>query len=171
MARRARTSRPDYSWSNFGDLEVGNDLGANTGTFGTTASACLTPQTLIRTRGRVAGILDTGGIDEKVMILVGLLKVSSDLFAASGGSAPEIFTNGNDEASWIWQGSLFLTSGAEAAVVDPGLSSSIEVDAKSMRKCKPGESLAFVFHAPAELITDVTGTFDVMYYFHCLNQS
>ncbi len=171
MGRTRRTSRPDYSWTNFGDVNINNDLGTVVGQFGTTASFVVGPQTLIRTRGRVSVTLDAGAVDEKATILCGLTKVSQDLFVAAAGSAPEILTLASDEASWIWQGSLYVTSGAEAAIVSDFLSASLEVDTKAMRKLKPGDAIAFVFQSPAELVVDQGGTFDISYWFHCLNQT
>ena len=166
MAQR-RTSRPDYSWSNFGDVESGVDISTATGQFGTTASAVVLPQTLTRTRGRVSMTLNPAAVNETLTLLCGLVVVNSD---ALSGDAPEIFTAGDDEASWIWQGSLYVDSGNETAVNENFLSDSVQVDSKAMRKLKPGNLIAFVFHVPAALRNDQGGTYKISYYFHCLNQ-
>ncbi len=158
--------RTDYQWSNFGDVEAGLDLSTATGRFGTTGLVSLVPHTCMRIRGRVAARLSAGTVDEDAFILVGLVKVATDSFV--GGAAPEIFTNSDDEASWIWQGVLYVSSGTEAAVANDGLEDVIDVDSKAMRKFKVNDTLAFVSHTPAELVTDQAGTYDLKYYFHVL---
>ncbi len=168
MGRR-RTSRPDYFWGNFGDTLQGLDLGATAAVFGTTGLFKIVPCTLLRVRGRVSVNLDAGGVNERATILCGLIRINADSFTAGG--APEILTNQDDEASWLWQGSLYVDSGGEAAVNENRLIDSIEIDSKAMRKLKPGEGAAFVFHTPAELVVDQAGTFDLSYYFHVLFQS
>ena len=72
---------------------------------------------------------------------------------------------------WIWQGALYVNSGAEAAVIPNFLSDSIVVDSKAMRKLKPGQSIAFVHETPSQLVTNQSGTYDITYFFHCLNGS
>ena len=168
MSRR-RTSRPDYSWSNFGDVMPDVDLSTGNGQFGTTGSNVTSPQTLIRARGRVALTLNATAVGESTLLVCGLMRMNTDAFVA--GTAPELVTNTVDEASWIWQGSLFVTSGEEAAVNQNFLTDSIEVDSKAMRKLKPGDTIAFVFHAAGALSQDQGGTYNLTYYFHCLNQS
>jgi len=164
---RGRTGRrTDYSWSNFGDVSLGQGVGGS-GTFGLVASNVIAPQTLTRVRGQIGVTLDAAAADESAMILCGLMALNTDAFV--GGGAPEIFTGGDDEASWIWQGALYVSSGAEAAVVGDQLSDSLAVDSKAMRKLKPGQSIVFVHHSPAELATDQGGTYDLTYFFHCLN--
>ncbi len=170
MAHQRRTSRPDYSWSNFGDVMEDQDLSSTSGILGTTAQTVLTSQTLIRTRGRVGVTLNATAVDERTMLLMGLVIMNGDAFTV-GGTAPEIFTGVDDEASWIWQGSIYLDSGNEAAVNTNQLWGTVEVDNKAMRKLKPGQVIAFVFQTPPALTTDQGGTYDLIYYFHCLNQS
>ena len=167
MARRS--SRPDYSWGNFGDVETNVDLTTVVGQFGTTAFALNAPQTLIRVRGRVGLILNPVAVGESTMLLAGLLRMNGDAVVA--GSAPELFNNSSDDASWLWQGSLYVHSGDEAAVSEEKLHAEVEVDTKAMRKFKPGEVIAFVFQTAAELSQDQAGTYDLTYYFHCLLQS
>ncbi len=169
MANR-RTSRPTYQWSNFGDVENNQDLSTATSRFGSSGSAVNTAQTLIRVRGKVGVTLDAAAVNERAMILCGLIAVNGDAFAAGDTAAPEIFTNSDDEASWIWQGALYVDAGSEAAVNENRLSDSIEVDSKAMRKLKPGQVITLVIHTPAELVSDQTGLFDLVYFFHCLNQ-
>ena len=165
MLRGRSGRRTDYSWTNFGDVATGAAINAG-GIFGGTGSVVATPQTLTRVRGKVGVVLDTVAANESIIFLCGLMVASSDGFVA--GAAPEIFTNAGDEASWIWQGALFVDSGAEAAVITDNLSASIDVDSKAMRKLKPGQTIAFVHEAPLELAVDQGGTYDVSFFFHCL---
>ncbi len=166
MADRGRGRRTDYTWSNFGDRENAHDISTVAGVFGTTGFTSGAAQTITRIRGKVGAVLDPGAVNESVMILFGLMVLATDSFV--GGAAPEIFTNSQDEASWIWQGALWLDSGDEAAIVTDNLSGSIEVDSKAMRRIKINDTLAFVFQTPTELANDQTGLINLTYYFHVL---
>ncbi len=167
MADSRRSGRrSDYEWSHFGDVENTQDL-ATVAKFGSTGLLFQSTSTINRIRGRVGVVLDTGGIGEATMILCGMFVATSELVVA--GSAPELGNNGVDEASWIWQGSLYLNSGAEAAVITEFLSMSIEVDTKAMRKVKANEELVFVHESPASLTTDQAGTYDLTYSMHVLS--
>ena len=163
---RGRGRRTDYVWANFGDRENAQDLSSVAGIFGSTGFTFTVAGTLTRVRGRIAVTLDPAAVDEHAMILAGLMIVSADGFSA--GNAPEIFTGFADEASWVWQGQLYVSSGAEAAIVTDQLSTELVVDTKAMRKVKPGQTLALVFQTPAELVLDQAGTFDLTYFFHLL---
>jgi len=110
--------------------------------------------------------LDTGGVNEQAIILFGIMLMTQD--AATAGTATEIFTGDVDEDSWIWQGSVYVGSGAEAAVITDGLIASVEIDSKAMRRVKPGQALVFVHESPAELATDQTGIYDLAYFVHDL---
>ncbi len=167
MARR-RSSRPSYSWTNFGDVQPNVDISTGSGQFGTTGSNVLTPQTLIRARGKIGLSLNPSAVGESLMLLCGLMQIAGDGFL--GNDAPELFTNSDDEASWIWQGALYVHSGDEAAVNENRLHAAIDVDTKAMRKLKPGQTIAFVFQTPAALTQDQAGTYDLTYFFHCLIQ-
>ena len=167
MARNTRVGRrPDYQWDHFGDVMTAQDLSSTAGQLGTTGLLSVSAHTCVRIRGKVGVVLDTGGINESAMILCGLVKMLGDSFAA--GAAPELFVAGVDEASWIWQGALYVNSGAEGAIVTDFLSDNIEADSKAMRKYKTGDEMAFVFQTPAELVVDQGGTFDLTYFFHVL---
>ena len=164
MARR-QGRRTDYSWANCGDLVADVDPGA------AAVFVCglqvVEAATVTRIRGRIGAVLDAGGLQEHVMLLAGITIVGSDAFAA--GIAPELFSAaGPDEASWVWQGSLFLTSGAEPAVVPDGLSASLEIDTKAMRRVKNLEVVALVVEIPAELALDQAGVVDVIGFLHLL---
>ena len=167
MARQRRSGRgPDYDWFNIGDQATSVDIGIVGATYGVTALTLSTAVTLMRLRGTVGVTLDSAGVDEKLMILFGIAIVTTDNFAA--GAASELFTNSVDESSWIWQGSLFLSSGAEAAIVPDLLSGSVPIDSKAMRKVKANETVVFVHETPTELAQDQGGTYDLTYFIHML---
>jgi len=160
--------RTDYNWQNVGDVETGHDLSTASAVFGTTALAFSNAQTIMRVRGKVGVVLDTGGVDESTMIICGLLVMNADAFAVGDAAAPDMVLNAVDEASWLWQGALFVNSGAEAAVITEFLSDNIEIDTKAMRRVKAGQVLAFVFQTGSPLTTDQAGTLDLTYYLHVL---
>ncbi len=167
MARaRGRTSRPDYSWTNFGDVEKTQAIGGDA-VLGSSVSVVNTPQTLIRIRGKVGCYLDAGAGNEDVMILCGVCILSPDAVAA-----PEIFTGALDEGRWIWQGALYVASGAGiAAGAEESQFDSLDVDSKAMKRLKPNDQVVFVHHSPVALATDQSGTYDITWYLHCLIQS
>jgi len=166
MARGRQGRRTDYQWANTGDVLVSNDLSDNPAVFGTTGATFAAPGTITRVRGRVGVVLDATAVGESAMILCGLIVVTEDAFA--GGIAPELASAGDDEGSWIWQGALYVNSGAEAAVATDALSHTIEIDTKAMRRVKSRDVLAFVFQAPAIIVVDQGGTYDITYYYHTL---
>ncbi len=168
MARGSRSSgrRTDYSWGNFGDFESSHNLTTSTAVFGSTKFDFSTPGTIARVRGRVGVNLDAAAVDERTMVVCGLMVGATDSIVT--GVAPEVFTNGADEARWLWQGSLYLDSGAEAAVNNNGLIRDLEIDSKGMARVKPNESIGFVFQTPADLTVDQGGVIDLIYFVHVL---
>ncbi len=164
MARSSRGSgrRTDYEWFNIGDTAVAQAVSVNA-TLGVTAFLFAAPATISRLRGKVGVVLDTAAVNESFMVVCGLFIGNADLT-----NSPELFTNGVDEGSWIWQGALFVNSGAEAAVVTDALSDSIEIDSKAMRRVKNGMNLFFAHQAPAAVSVDQGGTYDISYYVHGL---
>ncbi len=165
MARRSGR-RTDYSWVNTGDLETGLDLSTTDAQFGTSSLQFTEAGTITRVRGKLAVQLDAAAVDERALILFALMVLPIDAFNAS--SPPEIFTGSGDEASFLWQGALWVSSLAEAAVQPNFLAASLDIDTKAMRRIKPNETLALVIHTPAELTVDQTGTYDVAYFLHVL---
>ena len=165
MARQRSGRRTDYEWGSFGDLNLANTL-VLAGTFGVTVLDFTRAGTIMRIRGKVTVDLDAGGVDERGIILCGLMVGNTDLVQATA-VAPELLAS-VDEGRWLWQGQLYVSSGAEAAIVLDRLSDSIEVDTKAMARIKAGQSLAFVYESPAALTTDQGGTFDIGYYLHVL---
>ncbi len=170
MARpRSTGRRTDYQWFSFGDIENAQDISTNTAFFAGSQVNFGIPGTVMRVRGRVGLVLDAGAVNEGGILLCALGIFSTEFVATGAANAPEIFGDGaSDEASWLWQGSLFVTSGGESAVNTNGLNASIEIDSKAMRKIKPGQTLAMVYHLPAELWIDQTGTVDIFGYVHAL---
>ena len=167
MAHQRRGRKVDYQWLNMGDLETSAVM-PGAGVYGSIGLISGLMQTIFRIRGRVGVVLDTGGVGESAMILCGLTLVDNEAFA--GGLAPEPFTTGagGDDGNWIWQGTLYVNSGAEAAVVPDRLSDAIDIDTKAMRKWKPHQTLAFVHQAPTDLVVDQAGTYDLSWYAHVL---
>ncbi len=166
MPRRSGR-RTDYTWFGMGDVLNTQDLGV-TAVLGTTGFDFVEAQTLMRVRGKVGVTLDAGGVNEAAIILVGLTIMSNDAFA--GSVAPELGDNGVDDGNWLWQGALYVSSGAEASVdgAFPGLTDQIEIDSKVMRRVKASDTLAFILQSPASLVTDQNGTFDLTYWVHGL---
>ena len=169
MARGRSGRRTDYTWFNFGDVELARDLSNSDAVAGSTGFAFSETATITRLRGMVGVTLDAGGVDENAMILCGLRISSADGFSV--GTAPEIVTNTADEVRWIWQGSLYVSSGAEASVdgAFPGLVATTVIDSKAMVRIKSTEVLQFIFQNPAALVTDATGTYDLTYFVHGLS--
>ena len=167
MGNRSRGGgrRTDYAWGNVGDSVVAQPIGS-TAIFGVTAFDFNLAGTLMRVRGKVGVQLDQGGVDENALILCGLMELTNDAFV--GGNAPELFTSTSDEASWIWQGSLYVSSGETGSTGDSHTAAVIEIDTKAMRRIKPASVLAFVHQSPVELAQDQGGTYDLVYYLHIL---
>ncbi len=167
MARTRSGRRTDYSWNSFGDVISAVDISA-TAVRGSLGFEFTQAQTATRIRGMVGATLNTGGVNELGILLIGLVIMGRDAFTA--GIAPELTTStGRDEASWIWQGAIYMSSGSEGAVVTDHLSGFVEIDTKAMRRVKSGETLTLVVQAPPELWNDVTGTIDVSYFVHVLS--
>ncbi len=76
----------NYQWSTFGDAFATAAFPAKN--MGATGSTATLPQTLRRTRGHWGVTLDTGGVDESLIVRAGLIIVSEDAFTAGVGSVP-----------------------------------------------------------------------------------
>ncbi len=166
MARRSGR-RSDYTWGGMGALITAKDIGAGGG-FGGVASTFTQPGTIMRIRGEVFAQLDAAAADECCGVLVGIGVFPADMVSA--GAAPEFSVDGStaEEGHWLWTGTLWLTSGAEAAVVTDGLFASATIDSKAMRRIKPNDVLAFVAETPASLALDQSGSVDIGYRFRHL---
>ncbi len=163
MPRRAGR-RTDYEWANCGDVKTANDMGAVA--FVICSLEIALAGTLTRMRGRVGATLNTGGVGEHCILLLGVAIMNTD--AVTAGGFPEILSSGTDEASWVWQGSIYLSSGAEAAIVPDRLSWDIGIDTKAMRRMKPSENVVLIGELPAALANDQAGTVDVTGFLHTL---
>ncbi len=160
--------RTDFLWTTFGDVELTQDL-SQPASFGTTSLGFTDPGTLTRVRGKVAVVLDAAAADESAMILVGLAVMNAE--AVAGGIAPEIFGDSTqDEASWLWQGALYVNSGTLGAIAtDSNGTDMVEIDSKAMRRVKGlAQVLVLVHEAPTELQSDQGGTYDLTYFVHAL---
>ncbi len=163
MARgsgRSRGRRTDYSWAGVGDIIAALDIGAVASFMGN-SSQFTGAGTIMRVRGLVGATLNAGAVSESGIVLCGLVVVSND--AKVAGAAPEFTVSGADaeEGHWLWTGSIYLSSGLEAAIVNDQLSSTVEVDSKAMRRVKPNDVLAMVVEAPSALWTDQAGTISI----------
>jgi len=165
MPRRSSGRRTDYQWAQIGDVIGAVDPGI-AARFGTIGFVIAAPQTLTRLRGRVSATLNAGAVNELGHLLFGVMVLKNELFVA--GAAPELHTEAADEASWVWRGSLFLSSGSEAAIVPDQLSDSMIIDSKAMRRVKTNDTVAVVVEAPNGQWIDQAGTIDVVYDLHML---
>jgi len=116
-------------------------------------------ETILRTRGHVFLQLDSGGADERVLVAVGLIVVSTNAFTAGAASLPSPVDDGEDD--WLWHSYLSLSVLAEVAISDQAMFQRQEIDSKAMRKVRPGEVLAFM--AEIADVSDNAGTIDLMY--------
>ncbi len=159
MPRRSGR-RSDYTWAHFGGLITAHDLGTTSAAGGNATFSVALTSTIMRLRGRVFAQLDAGGVDERARVMCGVALVKTE----GVGEIPELETAGSDEGDWLWTGSLFVSSGAEAAVVSDGLFDRIDVDTRAMRRVKGAQdSLIFAIQTPAVTTVDATGTVDVIY--------
>jgi len=159
-----RASNPQYAWTTMGD--GGFNVAVPGKVIGATGVTSDAPNTLVRTRGTVGCVLNAGAAAEHVLVRFGLIKVSTDAFAAGAASVPG---PGSDrDQDWVWTGQLFLSSGEEAAVINEGLIRTLHVDSKAMRKFKVNEVYVFVAETLAGEIQDQAGTIDFIYAIDCL---
>jgi len=165
MPGRTRSGRrPDYEWVDVCGAISSLDLAISTGGLGTVSFSLLGSGTLMRLRGRVGIQLDATAVDERALVALGIIKVKTTAVTAGLASVPTPFTEA--EADWIWYGYSWVSSGAEAAVVDTGLFDRLTIDSKAMRKFTVADSLIFC----AEICTtsDMGGSVDIQYGFRAL---
>jgi len=162
MARRSgfqkTISAKGWSTSLCG-LITGLDIGAAAAAIGSVTAISQKDQTILRTRGQVYAQLDSGAVDERVMVAVGIAVVSDPAALAGVGAIPTPDTEGSYD--WLWHGFLSVSSGAEGAVVNDSQHDRLEIDSKAMRKI--GSSDTLVFAAEICATVDQTGTVDLMY--------
>jgi len=151
-------------WTSADDTISAIDIAENFVGVGGTGLVATETVTLLRTRGSVGLQLDIGAVDERALIVCGIIIVNTPAFVAGAASLPSPVTE--DSADWLWLGSAWLSSGAEAAVVTDLYGQRLEIDSKAMRKFGVDETIVFIVEV-AESV-DQTGSFDVQYYFRVL---
>ncbi len=162
MARRVRGQGGrdhDFEWFNMADSLSNLDNAEGSVIVGPTGLLASTALTIFRARGKILGILDTGAVDERVIVEIGLAVVGAPAFTAGVASLPTPVTE--DQYPFFWRGQLAMSSGAEAAVITDGLFDRVEIDSKAMRKMKPDEAIVLVFEVAGS--SDQAGTTDYVY--------
>ncbi len=149
----------DYNWSGVCGVVNSMDLAVNTVVLGNGSFAVGVASTITRVHGLFTAQLDAGVVDERAMIAFGVIKVSLEALSAGAGSIPSPAADAN--AEWIVHGHLWVTSGAEAAIVTEGLFDRRVVDSKAMRKVKASDALAVMFETC--IVNDQAGTVDLTY--------
>ncbi len=155
MARQFRTPRMEKNWNG---LPSGTLNMAAEGTFLAPGFlSFLANSTILRVRGEFTIGPDTNGTiasDDKCKIACGLGIFSTDAVNAGGGSMPD--PNAEPEFQWLWYLSAAMTFGGtftQEQLTEGGSFKRVTIDSRSMRKVRPGQSLAFVFQ-----YVDVSGT-------------
>ncbi len=118
------------------------DIAVATATLGAVGLQASFANTILRSRGTVFCELDATAVNERVIVMHGLILVSENAFQAGAASVPHPFTDTDDD--WIWTGQTVVSSGEETAVNENSLFDRVEVDSKAMRKVKSGEVYVFV---------------------------
>ena len=113
--------------------------------------------TLVRSRGQwSASLTNNGTVKAHVLVVMGMIIVSSEAFGQGLASIPTPITD--PERPWIIWHPLNLYG--DATGDQPGSSElvavSAAVDSRGMRKMKAGETLVLVFEA--EQVSSTTGT-------------
>ena len=142
---RVLTRRPaktiDYKqWTSIPSIEI---VSSSSQTLQGASIAFAVPATILRCRGEfLASFDESKQVGDLMIIGMGLGIISSDAFAAGAGSVPD--PSGEPEYPWLWWKDFrlesFIAAGEEA------IGSTVvrqEIDTKSMRKVKPGQSLAW----------------------------
>ena len=163
MARRVFPGRASTvfhkEWAIATDSGTGVSTAVGTVTAGATSLVSNGPLTLLRTRGMIGAQLDAGAADERILVVFGIVKMTSSAVAAGGAALPGPVTETG--ADWLWIGSLWLSALAEAAVRDDALFDRLELDSKAMRKIGVDEEFVLIAEV-AEAVTP-TGTWDFQY--------
>ncbi len=165
MARRRGGRGLDYDWVSTGGSNSAIDLAVGVAALGSGSIDINSAATIMRTRGLVAIQLDATAVDERALIAVGIIVVSDNALAAGTASVPAPFTDSSDD--WLWYDFMWVSSGAEGAVVSDFLAQRTVIDSKAMRKVKAGENLALVVEVV--VASDQGGSFDLQYGFRSLS--
>ena len=151
-------------WASVADMHTSVDLAEGGTVLGTTGIQFALPATLLRMRGLIGCQLNAQAVNERALIVFGLIIVSDQAFAAGAASVPS--PDADSDAEWIWQGSCWVSSGNEAAIVSDGLFDRIVIDSKAMWKAKPNDVIVLMGEVVESV--DQAGTFDFQYYFRSL---
>jgi len=108
------------------------------------ALAFTAPGTILRCRTFISAAMDaTKQVGDEMIITFGLGIVSSDAVAVGGSAMPD--PGGEPEYPWLWWGEVVVDAQVAAGEESWGTSAQrYEVDTKSMRRVKPGQSLVWV---------------------------
>ncbi len=132
---RAHRPRKSYEWETLSFQKTNHDLAINTASLLTTVGAAVedADQTLVRTRGKVTGLLNAGSASEDCIVAIGIAVLESRAIAAGVASLPRPGSDRNSDA-FVYVDYLSVSSGAEAAVVPDFLMDTLSIDSKAMRK-------------------------------------
>jgi len=164
MGDRARGRRTDYEWVDIRGAITAMDNAEGTAALGDGSFTALKSLTVTRMRGLVGVQLDTTGVDERILLSMGIIVVSQDAGAVGITALPKPQSDGN--APWVWHGHAWCTSLSEAGVSTNGMYHRVEIDSKAMRKMKSSEQLVFV--AEIADAVDQGGQTDLQYGFRLL---
>jgi len=141
MADRFRTPRKEKEWGFMPAISNSLEVAATTAL---TSLAFSSAATVMRMLGSYILAPNAATVaQDMASIVIGIGKVSTDAFAAGGGSLPD--PAGEPDYPWLYWADHELFFGGTST--DPQLAASgarITFDIRSMRKFKPGESLAMV---------------------------
>ncbi len=167
MAGRRSGRGPDYNWGSFQGEITAVDLAEGTVATGSTGFIFAQAGTVVRMRGLVTAELDAGAATaENALIVLGIIKVSQNAFDVGITAIPNPTDDSGED--WIWQGSLYVSTGSQSGGADFGSNAvdRVVVDSKAMRKIKDGE--VFVIVADVAVSDNQTGTADLKYYVRVL---
>ncbi len=152
MARHiaSRGRRTDYEWHRISDMGGAIDGAEGTKVLGVTTFSFGESGTIVRLRGSVFVQLDSAAVDERVGVTIGIGVFDDTALAAGVASLPGPDVD-RSSRSWMWLGTLWLSSGAEASVVPDDLMNQMVVDSKAMRKVKAEGSLAVIAQIAASV--------------------
>ena len=144
MARGTRGGRKtDYTWQ-------GQCAGVALVSGGAAIVEITTPSTastLTRTRGRVRASIDGPVANDKSCVGVGLIAVTEEQLAVGITAIPSPIDD--FDAEWFWHGVLLLLAQG-ASTDEPGITDTIEIDSKAMRRMKQTQTALAVIEARSQ---------------------
>ena len=157
MANVRSGPRPSYRWIGMGDTWTDEAIPAKFQP-ASAGNEFAGTQTIRRIRGTWGATLNAGAVQELLIVRAGIRIVSSD--AANVGITVIPGPALDRRSDWIWTGQLYLSSGAEAAIIPQQLSSVGVIDSKAMRKVRATDVVLFVVEVVAAEYVDQAGTLD-----------